>query len=89
MNRPPYPQINMQWEYIGGSYSSGVGLFIIRVVLKIMVPAWVPIIIRHLIFRVPKKRDHNFDNHPLGARAWSLGSHELVAPSHRGLGFRV
>ena len=25
------------------------------VVVKIMVPFWVPIIIRHLIFRVPKK----------------------------------
>ena len=29
-----------------------------------MVPFWIPIIIRHLIFRVPQKRDHNFDNHP-------------------------
>ena len=29
-----------------------------------MVPFWVPIIIRHLLFRVPKQRDHNFDNHP-------------------------
>ena len=28
-----------------------------------MVPFWVPIIIRHLLFRVPK-RDHNFDNYP-------------------------
>ena len=26
-----------------------------RVVVKIMVPFWIPIIIRHLIFRVPKK----------------------------------
>ena len=25
------------------------------VVVKIMVPFWVPIIVRHLIFRVPKK----------------------------------
>ena len=25
------------------------------VVIKIMVPFWIPIIIRHLIFRVPKK----------------------------------
>ena len=33
------------------------------VVVKIMVPFGVPILIRHLIFRVPK-RDHNFDNHP-------------------------
>ena len=29
-----------------------------------MVPFWIAVIIRHLIFRVPKKRDHNFDNHP-------------------------
>ena len=28
-----------------------------------MVPSWIPSIIRHLIFRVPK-RDHNIDNHP-------------------------
>ena len=28
---------------------------VIRVVVKIMVPFWVPIIIRHLFFRVPKK----------------------------------
>ena len=28
-----------------------------------MAPFRVPIIIRHLIFRYPK-RDHNFDNHP-------------------------
>ena len=27
----------------------------IWVVVKIMVPFWIPIIIRHLIFRVPKK----------------------------------
>ena len=26
-------------------------------------PFWIPTIIRHLIFRVPKK-DRNFDNHP-------------------------
>ena len=37
----------------------------IWVVVKIMVPFWVPSIIRHLIFRVPKKeRNHNSDNHP-------------------------
>ena len=29
--------------------------FKMNVVVKIMVPFWVPIIIRHLIFRVPKK----------------------------------
>ena len=28
-----------------------------------MVPFWIPTIIPHRIFRVPKK-DHNFDNHP-------------------------
>ena len=28
-----------------------------------MVLFWIPIIMRHLIFRVPK-RDHSFDNHP-------------------------
>ena len=27
----------------------------IWVVVKIMVPFWVPIIVRHLLFRVPKK----------------------------------
>ena len=32
------------------------------VVVKIMVPFWIAIIIRRLIFRVPK-RDHNFDSH--------------------------
>ena len=35
----------------------------IWVVIKIMVPFWIPIIVRPLIFRVPK-RGHNFDNHP-------------------------
>ena len=38
----------------------------IWVVVNIMGPFWIPIIIRHLVFRVPK-RDHNFDNHPLYA----------------------
>ena len=38
-------------------------LLLMWVVVKIMVPFWVPNIVRHLIFRVPK-RDHNFDNHP-------------------------
>ena len=32
------------------------------VVVKIMVLLWIPMIIRHLIFRVPK-REHNFDFH--------------------------
>ena len=32
------------------------------VVVKIIVPFWIPIKVRHLIFRVPK-RDHTFDNY--------------------------
>ena len=38
-------------------------------VVRILVPFWIPIIIRHLIFRVPK-RDHNFDNHPQIFSIW-------------------
>ena len=38
-----------------------------------MVPFWVLNIVRHLIFRVPKKeRDHNFDNHPCAFLAQNL-----------------
>ena len=40
-------------------------------VVKITVPFWIPIIIRHLIFRVPK-RDHHFDNH-VGLRVECFG----------------
>ena len=36
--------------------------WLIWVVVKIMVPFWITIIIRHQICRVPKG-DHNFDNH--------------------------
>ena len=48
--------------------------------VKVMVPSGVPIIIRHLIFRVPK-RDHNSDNYSHGSLdAWhtetSLGESE-------------
>ena len=52
-------------DYIG-RYKGFTG--IIWVVVKIMVPSGIPIIVWHLIFRVPKteKRDHNFDNHPYG-----------------------
>ena len=35
------------------------------VVVKIMVPFWVPNIIRHPIFRM-SKRNPNFDNYPCG-----------------------
>ena len=37
---------------------------VIWVVVKTVVPGWIPIKIRHLIFRVAKKGHHNFDNHP-------------------------
>ena len=45
-----------------------VGIFVLTapymwVVVKIMVPIWVPVIARHLLFRVPKG-DHNFDSYP-------------------------
>ena len=40
------------------------------VVVKIMVPFWVPILIRHLLFR-----GHNFDNYPCG---WAASNHELL-----------
>ena len=33
------------------------------VVVKVMAPFWFPLIVRHLIFRVPPKK-HNFDNPP-------------------------
>ena len=36
-------------RYFGAKVST------IRVVVRIMVPSWIPIIIRHLLFRVPKK----------------------------------
>ena len=45
--RPFLSSIERTWDcYIMGT---------IWVVVKIMVPFWIPIIIRHLIFRVPKK----------------------------------
>ena len=50
-------------KYLSVGYTDPVGLEDLRkpfrsstwVVVKIMVPFWVPIIIRHVIFRVPKK----------------------------------
>ena len=41
------------------------------VVVKTMVPFWVLNIIRHLVFRGPK-RDHNFDNRPHDWRLMEL-----------------
>ena len=37
---------------------------------------WIPIIIRHLIFRVPKIRGHNFDNHPIRGLGQSDGANK-------------
>ena len=43
----------------------GLGFTLYGWLSKFMVPFWFLIILRHLIFRVPKKgRGHNFDNHP-------------------------
>ena len=56
-------------DFLKPSPSGFMGSYIIWVVVKIMVPFWVPIIIRHLIFRVPKKKDHNSDNHPYKLQA--------------------
>ena len=51
-----------------GFVKPGLGLRttfgVIWVVVKIMVLFWIPIIIRHLIFWVPKKGDPNFDIPP-------------------------
>ena len=41
---------------VGGEPGGGGGGDPIWMVVKIMVPFWVPIIIRPLVFRVPKKR---------------------------------
>ena len=64
------------------------GLFV-WVVVKIRVPFWIPNIIRHLIFRVPK-RDPNFDNHPyepyLMLRA-ALPQTGFAQMFRRGIGF--
>ena len=55
---------------------SGIKRFLFEgstwVVVKIMVPFWVPNIVRHLIFRVPKK--NGFFWVPQGRRLfWSAG----------------
>ena len=42
-----------------------------------MVPFWVPIIIRHLIFLGYPTRDHSFDNHPSGSSHRHLQSFML------------
>ena len=50
----------------------------IRVVVNMMVPFWVPIMIRPLILKVPK-RDHHFDNHPYAG----VAQHERFAVPKR------
>ena len=70
-------QKGIAMELYRGTYGC-IGLYkSIWVVVRIMVPFWIPIIIRHLIFRDPK-RDHNVDNHPYrvpreeGGKRWKL-----------------
>ena len=55
-----------------------VRCFNIWVVVKFLVPFWGPIIIRQLLFRVPK-RDHNFDNHSYEVQPSTLNSREAGA----------
>ena len=57
--------------------------------VKIMVPFWVPIITRHLVFRV-SKRDSNFDNHPHDRTMCCLGATGgLQLSAVWGLGFSI
>ena len=54
-NAPKVASVNLQ---IPQEYPTSIterGTVCIWVVVKIMVPFWIPNIIRHLIFRVPKK----------------------------------
>ena len=55
-NAPKVASVNLQipQEYPVYFYHER-GTVCIWVVVKIMVPFWIPNIIRHLIFRVPKK----------------------------------
>ena len=54
-----------------------------RVVVQILVPFWVLIIIRHQIFRDPK-RDPNFDNYPRRRRPVCLAHPDSLQPlNHR------
>ena len=55
----------------------------IWVVVNIKVPCWVLLILRHLLFKVPK-RDLNFDNYPYGMEPQSPETVLVV-----GLGFRL
>ena len=55
----------------------------IWVVVKIMVPCWIPIIVRHLIFRVPKKGtdSHPYIDHLIGPKVKLLHDEVLSASS--------
>ena len=56
--------ITLDRKYMKRRSACKPGLAVDRwVIVNTMVPVWVPIIIWHLLFRVPK-RDLNFDNHP-------------------------
>ena len=52
--------------------SGSFGEFSIWVVVKIMVPFWIPIIIRQLIYRVPKKGPY-FGQPPIWSAEMRLG----------------
>ena len=54
-------------------------------VVKNMLPFSIPIIIRHPIFRVPK-RDHHFDNHPHGSEVKDLKAKRSMGMVSDGLG---
>ena len=59
------------YRVYGSMYHCSICMYVyIWVVVKIMVPFWVLIIIRHLLFGVPQ-RGPNFDNHPY--RFWARG----------------
>ena len=60
------------------AYMDKPGSFIhahpIWAIVKIMVPFWIPINIRHLVFRLPKKGDYNFLQPLIGCRTSQLYS---------------
>ena len=52
---PGVPPLHLAIHRVEGSVQAPQNGMSIWVVVKIMVPFWVPIIIRHLLFRVPRK----------------------------------
>ena len=53
--------------------------------VKIMVPSWILILIRHPICREPQKSDHNFDNHPFYKERTRSGSRGVIDTAGKGL----